>query len=199
MDIYDIRLTFDISLKKLRHMEKAGVLRVGKSQIPRHLQKVRSDIHKGKLSARSIALVYRYPNEIEKMMVLSARHRLLIEQHIQKAELPKIVPSPVESRPGISTIICGAATEGGIWLERFTEMLKLHIPEKSVEHAYIAVRIYLMCQNQYEINGASEYLNRAILKAKDSPVMEGWWHREKTGGPRGYRTIYHRPPIYFDL
>ena len=128
MDIYDINLEFGISLKKLRRMEKAGVLRVGKSKLPRHWQAVRNDIRKGKLSARSIALAYRYPRELEKVTEISGRQRTMINEHILAAALPLVVPAPVESVPTITAIICGAATEGGKYLERFIQIAKSEIP-----------------------------------------------------------------------
>ncbi len=199
MDIHDINLEFGISLRKLRRMEKAGVLRVGKSKLPRHWQAVRNDIQKGKLSSRSIALAYRYPNMVESITDLSRRQRTMIKEHILAAALPIVVPSPVESVPSITGIICGAATEGEKYLERFIQILKTQIPEQEVGYHYVAVRILLMCKNEYGLDGAYEYLRRALLKAKDSAEMAGWWHREKTGEGSEHRTIYHRPKIAFDL
>ncbi len=199
MDIYDINQQFDITLRKLRRMEKAGVLRTGKSQIPHHWQMVRSDIRKGKLSARSIVLAYRYPSELEKIMEISSGHRRVIQEHVLKAEMPDRFPPPIESGPGISTIVLGAATDGGVWMSRFMPILKQHIPGRPVEYLYVAVRILLMCKNEWDIAGAAKYLCRALLKARDDPEMEGWWHREKTTVPNSYRTIYHRPDTAFDL
>jgi hypothetical protein len=199
MDIYDINQKFDISLRKLRRMEKAGVLRTGKSQVPHHWQMVRSDIRKGKMSARSVALAYRYPDELARIFEMNRSQRHIIEQHIQQANLPSVVPSPVESTPAISTIICGAVTHDAYWMERFIGLLKLHVPAKSVEHLYIAVRILLMCQSANEIVGASAYLTRAMLKARDCPTLDGWWHREATGEQKGYHIVYHKPAIDFDL
>lgn len=61
MDVHEIADRYNISLKKLRRMYKDGILKVGKSATPRHWQMVVSDIRKGKMSARSIALAYRWP------------------------------------------------------------------------------------------------------------------------------------------
>lgn len=67
MDIHDLNHRYGISMKKLRLMEQAGVLRVGKSQLPPYWQMVRSDLRQGKMSARSVALAYLYPDELEKI------------------------------------------------------------------------------------------------------------------------------------
>lgn len=199
MDIHDINLEFNISLKKLRRMEKAGVLRIGKSKLPPHWQAVRKDIRKGKLSARSIALACRYPNMVGSIMDLTRRQRSLISEQIAAAELPPIISPPEESIPSTLAIVCGAATEGGWLLMRFIQMLQALIPDKEVGHHYVAVRILLMCKNEYGIDGAYEYLLRALMNAKDRPEMAVWWHREKTGEGSKHRTIYHRPKIAFDL
>lgn len=199
MDIHDINFEFDISYRKLRRMEKAGVLRVGKSKLARHWQAVRKDIQKGKLSSRSIALAYRYPNTVESITDLTRRQRSLISEQIAAAELPPIISPPVESIPSISGIVCGAATEEGDLLMRFIRILQAHIPDKEVGHHYVAVRILLMCKNEYGIDGAYEYLRRALLNAKDRPEMAGWWHPEKNGDGSDHRTIYHRPKSAFDL
>ena len=199
MDIYDIHLEFGISLRKLRRMEKAGVFRVGKSQLPKHWQMVRSDIRKGKLSARSIALAYRFPKFVPAITELSSRQRAMIAEHLAAADLPHNIPAPDESIHSMGGLICGAATEGGHHLDQFIRILQSVIPDKEVGHHHVAVRILLMCANEYDIDGAYAYLHRALLKAKDRPEMAGWWHRLKTGERREHRTIYHRPKADFDL
>ena len=199
MDINDLNLKFGISLRKLRSMEKAGVLRIGKSQLPKHWQMLRSDIKKGKMSARSIALAYRYPTELDKVTEISSRQRAMVKLQIQAAGLPMAVPSPVDRVPSINAIICGAATEWGDYLERFIQILKTQIPELDVGYYYVAVRILLMCKNEYGIDSAYQYLCRALSKAKDKPEMAGWWHRENTSEEGVHRTIYHRPKPTFDL
>ncbi len=198
MDIHDISLAFDLSPKKLRRMETAGVLRVGKSRLARHWQMVRSDIKKGKLSSRSIALAYRYPRVVESIIDLSHRQRAMMAEHFAAADLPKDVPAPVESIPSIGGIACSAA-EGGQYLDRFILMVQALIPDNEVGHHYIAVRILLMCRNEYDIDGAYKHLRRALTKAKDKTEMTDWWRSEKTGGTSGTRTIYHRPKADFDL
>ncbi len=199
MDIYDIHLEFSISLKKLRRMEKAGVMRVGKSQLAKHWQMVRSDIKKGKLSARSIALIYRFPKVVESIIDLSHRQRAMIAEHLAAADLPNNVPAPDESISSIAGLVCGAATEGGHYLDRFILMAQALIPDREVGHRYVAVRIFLMCKNEYDIDGAYKYLHRALMKAKDRPEMAGWWRSEKAGEKLERRTIYHRPKAAFDL
>lgn len=199
MDIHDINLEFGISLRKLRRMEKAGALRVGKSQLAKHWQMVRSDIRKGKLSARSIALAYRFPKFVPSITDLSIRQQAVIEEHFVAADLPNDVPEPIESTPTIGSIIHLATISGGHFLDRFVRIVQSVVPETEVGHHYIAVRILLMCKNEYDIDYAYKYLRRALLKAKDRPEMAGWWRSEKTGERGERRTIYRRPEPVFDL
>ncbi|MDZ4314743.1 MAG: hypothetical protein U0989_08265 [Azonexus sp.] len=199
MDIHDIYLKYDISKQKLRRMEKGGVLRVGKSELPKHWQMVRTDIRKGKLSARSIALAYRLPKFVDSIIDLSSSQRSMIGKHFVAANLPENIPAPDEDISSMAGLICGAATEGGHYLDRFIRLVQALIPNKEVGYDYVAVRILLMAKNEYDIDGAFHYLRRALLKAKDKPEMAGWWRSEKTGGASGTRTIYHRPKVDFDL
>lgn len=199
MDIHDLSQKYGITKRKLRRMEKDGVLRVGKSQLPKHWQMVRSDIRKGKLTARSIALGYRFPKVVSSIIDLSNRQRAMIEEHFAAAELPHDVPQPVESNLSMAGLVCGAATVGGHYLDRFIQVVQALIPAKEVGYSYVAVRILLMCRNEYDIDGADEYLRRALSKAKDRPEMAGWWRSEKAKGASAHRTIYHRPKLEFDL
>lgn len=199
MDIYDINHHYGISLKKLRRMDKNRLLRIGKSELPKYWQKVRSDLHKSKLSARSIALAYQYPRDLEKMISLSRRHRNLIDDYIRKAELPKMIPPPVEPAIRVSIVVCAAVSEGGIWLDRFIAILQSHIPEKAVGYHYVAVRILLMCENPHNIDLTFEFLRQAILKARDQPSMAGWWSQQATQNEGEYPTIFHRPTATYDL
>lgn len=199
MDIHDINLEFGISLKKLRRMEKAGVLRVGKSQLAKHWQMVRSDIRKGKLSARSIALAYQFPKFVPSITDLSKRQRAVIGEHFAAADLPHNIPAHDESISSMGGLICGAATEGGHYLNRFIRLVQSIIPAKEVGYDYVAVRILLMAKNEYDIAGAHYWLRRALSKAKDRPEMAGWWRSENTGKRDERRTIYRRPETVFDL
>lgn len=199
MDIYDMKLEFHISLKKLRRMEKAGVLRVGKSKMPKHWQMVRSDIKKGKMSARSIALAYRYPRELDKVMEMSSRQREVVRNHFLKADLPAVAPRAYDGDLMVGVITAGASGNEEPYLNKFICQMHEIIPERPVDHNYVAVRILLAAPNEVDICNTSYFLRRALLNAKDSPTMKGWWHREPTGSRKGYRTIYHRPSFDFDL
>lgn len=199
MDIHDLHEKYDISKPKLRRMEKDGVLRVGKSALPKHWQMVRTDIRKGKLSARSIALVYRFRKFVDSIIELSSRQRSMIDKHFVAAQLPHNIPVPDESISSLAGLICGAATEGGQYMDRFIRLVQALIPEKEVGYDYVAVRVLLMGKNEYDIDGANDYLRRALDKAKVRPEMVGWWRSEKTDERSGRRTFYHRPTVLFDL
>jgi hypothetical protein len=84
-------------------------------------------------------------------------------------------------------------------MDQFIRVLQSVIPDKEVGHHYIAVRILLMDRNEYDLDIAFHYLNRAMLKAKDRPEMAGWWRSEKIGERSERRTIYHRPKPVYDL
>lgn len=199
MDIHDFNHRYRISMRKLRRMDKDRVLRKGKSLLPPYWQMVRNDIHKGKLSARSIVLAYRFPNELEKIGEISRKQRSMIADCILKADLPKTPPPPASDGNMICLIVFCAATGEDGYLEKFIEILKPHIPEKSVDYYYLALRILLMCETQWQIDDASKNLRLALLKARADPAMQGWWHKEESVDSADYSIVYHRPEEPFDL
>lgn len=199
MDIYDFSHRYNISVKKARRIDADGRLRLGKSALRPYWQKVRSDIRKGIMSARSIALAYRYPEEVEKIMELSSAQRKVIAAHFRKAELPQIVPAPVDLGFQVSTLVWGAATGEPGLPERFIEILKSHIPETPVDYYYVAVRILLMCKDDFGIDYADKDLRRALKNAKGHPAMNGWWHLGISDDGGKQPTIYQRPKVPYDL
>lgn len=197
MDVYDIRNRFDISMKKLRRMEREGFLRVGKSSIPKYWQLVRTDIRKGKMSARSTALAYRYPDKLESFMALTSADRRLIERHIRETEIPPNFP-PVVSNPKISTIIYAADIREEPYFRRFISMLQGIIPNRPVGYQFVAVRLLLMCETDFQIDLAAKSLQRALMNAREDPTMLEWAHREPTGDGK-FRMVFHRPNQTYDL
>lgn len=197
MDVYDLRNRYDISVKKLRRMERDGVLRTGKSLAPKYWQTTRTDIRKGKMCARSIALAYRYPDKLESFMLLTAADRRVIERHILSAEIPPFFP-PVASTPSIPTIIWGADTKEEGFVGRFVSILQSIIPDRPVGYLFVAVRMLLMCEKDFQIDMAAKSIQRALLNARDDPAMQGWSYREPTGQGK-FRTIFKRPTSFFDL
>lgn len=123
----------------------------------------------------------------------------MIAAHLLEADLPQTKPLPIEFEGHISTIVCGAATNGGSWLGRFISILKSQIAEKPVGYLYVAVRILLMCENQWSVKNAAEFLPRAFAKARDDPAMEGWWHKQALEKPKKFSIIFHRPQEPLDL
>ena len=191
MDIHGCRAKYKISLKKLREMEKDGVLNVEKTETPDFWLQTVADIRKGRMSARSVALVYRWPEKIEALMSLTPSDRKVIEDHFRLVSLPSNDP-PLSNMAGPTY---GAAAKYPPLLKIFIERVQTIIPERDVTYRYLAVRLLLTCENESEISSVSDSIIRAFSNAKGDPGMKGWWHPEP-GPYRRNLTAYHRPRRY---
>jgi len=194
MDIDECNRRFGIKLDKLRRMDRAGVLKLDPPKTPEYWRRAVSEIRKGKMTARSIALVFRYRERLEKFAHLTTSDRRVISQHFTAVEFP---PGELEL-PSMTTAVYGAAEKHAVLTERLIEALHKIIPQHHVGYEYVAVRLMLTCQADHEINLMAERMSQALSKAKEDPTMQGWWHMESA--PYGKRrTIYHRPESLFDL
>lgn len=194
MDIYECNQRYGISLKKLRRMEHDGALKLDKPKTPEYWRRVLSDIRKGKMSARSIALAYRYPEKLHTLASLTNFDRTVLDKHFRMADLPTEMPQLSD----LSTVMVGVAEKNAIYTERFLMALTAIIPDRHVGYEFVAVRLLLTCENDHVIDLASKWVARALTNAMDLPRMKAWWHREQIAKGK-YRRIYHRPKLAFDL
>lgn len=196
MDIHEIADCYGISLRKLRRMHKDGHLKVGKSATPKYWQMVVSDIRKGKMSARSIALAYRSPKRLEELARLTPRDRRILREHFELARLP-FSNLDLDDNSYIAPV--GAADNEPRYLSDFIEALKKIIPDEDVCYEFIAVRWLLTkCDFDVTIANISDTLPKALFFAREDPSFSGWWRKEPHLYGK-YRVIYHRPPVQYDL
>ena len=174
MNILECNARFDISLRKLRLMLKAGVLNV--TATPDYWQRVRSDMRKGKMSARSVALAFAFRDKFEATTDLTSFDRKVLSQHFASAGLP---PTDLP-KSYLFTAVTGAGLNETKWLN------------------ILAVRILLTCQTDYQMNLMSNYLVRAFTNARNHPDMRGWWSKQLIA-PGKHRIIYARPNLKYDL
>lgn len=192
MDIYQFHEHYRISLKKSRLMQRDGVLKVEDDKTEKYWRQVIADIKKGKMSARSIALAYRYPGKLNRIAKLTLRDRRVISSHFVSVEFPA---------EDIELDMMFAATIGAIEKEQhsMTQLIgaiKKVIPDHDVSYYYVAVRILLFaCQTDFQINLMAEDLARSFASVRDEDSMRGWWHTVP-GRYDQEATIYHRPKDY---
>lgn len=192
MDIYECRDRFGITLRKLRKMEKAGVLKIEKDKTPEYWRKVISDIQKGKMSARSIALALKFPEKLARLRNLTRVNRGTIQSHFSNLGLPDDNLGYFDIR---SPDPCGTVEKIPAYRDRFIEALQKIVPDYDVPYEYIAVRMLLTCEFDFHISGMSDYMTRAFSAVRDEPSMIGWWHKEPGKYGKNH-IIYHRPRSY---
>lgn len=192
MDIYQCNERYGISLKKLRLMRSEGILKLEGDKTPTYWRQVIYDIKKGKMSARSIALAYRFPGYLDKITKPTLRDRHIISSHFLDVEFP---PDDIKLTMRFSAPI-GAIDKHPMLLEEFIRTVQEVIPDHDVSYYYVATRIILFsCETDFQINLMSEGLARAFASARDEEAMRGWWHTE----PGKYDQdpiVYHRPRQY---
>lgn len=191
MDIHECHDRYGITLKKLRRMQRDGILKIEKDKTPEYWRRVISDIAKGKMSARSIALAFRFPEKLDRISSLTRTQRLIIESHFKSVELPDF-DRALRVR---STITVGMVEKHPMLSAEFIGTVQRIIPSRYVSYYYVAVRLYLACETDFHIDLMSKYMTRAFSSARDEPAMQGWWHREP-GPYEKKHVIYHRPRHY---
>jgi hypothetical protein len=193
MDITDLHNRYDISVRKLKRMASDGVLRLGKSSASLSWQRLRSDVKKGNMSARSVALAYRFPDKLNAYLDPTHADLRVISAHFALAELPA---DNLDLKPMFGLV--KSATESEQILSLFITFLKRTIPTHDVTYLYVAVRMMLSCETEPEIEQVDKYIRKALAVALVHPRMLGWSHRE-AGRYGKHRIIYHRPPKQYDL
>jgi hypothetical protein len=191
MDIYECRNRYRISLKKLRIMQRDRVLNVSRDKTPRYWLQAISDIQKGKLSARSIALGFRFPEKLENLHYLTGENRRVLKAHFRSVELPG---NELDSSLSLAAPI-GAVEKHPLLMSQFIEAVQKLIPPHDVDYYYLAVRILITCEFDFQISDIAEWMTRAFSSIRDEPAMKGWWHTEACAYGKN-RTLYHRPRHY---
>ncbi len=194
MDIYECHDRYRITLKKLSRMAHDGVLQIDGPKLPEFWRRVLLDIRKGKMTARSIALAYRFPEKLEKLAWLTPSDRRVIDKHFQLAE----IPAELLNLPRLTTAVLGTAEKQAKYTEQLIEALRQIIPARHVTYEYVAVRLMLTCETDYQIHLMSINVAKALFRIRDLSNMKDWWHRQ-SDTPRKYRIIYHRPEARYDL
>lgn len=193
MDIYECHDRYRISLKKLRLMHRHGVLNVEKEKTPEHWLRAISDLQKGKMSARSIALAVRFPEKLAKFHYLTRANRRVLQDHLKSVGFPD---QHTEAKMRFSAPL-GAVEKHPLLMSDFIAVVKQLIPAHDVDYYYLAVRVLLICETDFQMNMMSENLTRAFSSIRDEHAMQGWWHTE--AAPYGKNRVIYHPPRSYDL
>ena len=189
-DIYEISDKYNLSIRKLRKMEKAGILRTTESENP-ELSKILYNLRKGnKLNAIQCAALIDDTNLIFDL----GKYDLAIRQ-----QLGELGSASSEAAPShIVMKIDMAAKDHPEQVEELEAWMKDAIPTgREVSHHYLAVRILLGAKASMRPYIA-KWIPRAFLNVRNKDSFSNWYSLRKTRFSRN-ATFYFRPKSGYDL
>jgi hypothetical protein len=172
-------------------MRRDGVLKVEQDKTRKYWIQAAADVRKGKLSARSAALIFRFPDKLERIHHVTWKNRRFIDAHFRSIGLPG---NELDEMIGHAAPV-GAVEKHALYLAKFIEAVQKLIPAHDVDYHYLAVRILIAYETDFQMDLAAEYMTRAFSSIRDEPAMRGWWHLEPDKYDK-HRTVYHRPRQY---
>ena len=181
MNIFEAAEKYKLSLKKLRAMDKDGLLRLDESTSAS--DPIRATLIKGNpLPVAQLVLL------IEEPGLLLDLGKYASEAERQLAALGKplneIAPKPV------AAAVTEAAKNEPEAVVLLVEWLRQIIPERAVGHAYLATRLLLGIPpaiRKYE----APRIGRALLNCRNNPALAGWWSVGHRGASQN-STIYRK-------
>lgn len=192
MTLLEMNTRYRISMRKLRWMNKEGVLKC--ENAPDYWQRAVQNVRDGKLSVRSIALAYKFPDHLEALMTLTPSNRKTLRQHFKAVELPT-ENLPKES---VAIPVCGAANGDARYMAILISQVQALILDRPVTYAYLGTRLLLSCDTAHQINLMYDELAGAFTNLRKEPLMNGWWRKEPDG-KGDYLIVYQRPATALDL
>jgi len=165
MNIFEVAEKHKLSLKKLRAMDKDGLLRLDESASA--ADPIRATLIKG--NPLPVAQLVQL---IEEPALLLDLGKYAKEAETQVAALGKpaneVAPKPV------AAAVTDAAKNDPEAVALLVAWLKETIPARPVGHAYIATRLLLGIPasiRKYE----APRIGRALLNCRNHPTFAGWW------------------------
>lgn len=180
MNIFEVSEKFKISLKKLRAMDKAGILRLDESASA--ADPIRATLIKG--NPLPVAQLVQLIEEPALLLDLgnyaeTARSQVAALGKPEREPAPKIVAAAVTD----------AAKNDPEAIATLVAWLKETIPGRPVGHAYLATRLLLgIPASIRKFEGPR--IGRALLNCRNHPALAGWW-TVKPGASQN-STVYQK-------
>ncbi|MBX9897674.1 MAG: hypothetical protein K2Y17_07200 [Qipengyuania sp.] len=188
MNIYEFAQKYDISVKKVRKMHKAGVLLIDDTEHPL-ADEMRACLSKGQpLSTIHLLALIENPRLAWQL----GRYAKKAQAQVDALGDPTTGAAPREIGAKIYSGICRDEDSIGSLIAWLKEI----IPTKAVGHQYVAVRLALGIPIQIRAAGA-RCIPAVLLHSRKHPEFAAWWRIEKVGWRN--RTFYCRPEKLFDL
>ena len=181
MNIYEVAERFKISLKKLRAMDKAGLLRLDESASA-------SDPIRATLIKGNPLPVAQLVQLIEEPALLLDLGKYATAAEAQVAALGIKTEHAAAPKP-VAAAVTDAAKNDPEAVAILVAWLKETIPARPVGHAYLASRLLLGIPpaiRKFE----GPRIGRALLNCRNHPSFAGWW-TVKPGASQN-STVYQK-------
>lgn len=182
MNIFEISEKSKISVKKLRVLDKLGVLRHDASAT--ELDGMRNTFREGnQLNVAQLVYLVENPAGLLELGRYAEKARAQMESIRDVAGQVKAAP------PEISAQILEAFEKEPKAIAAIVEWCKSILPAEPVGHSYIAVRLLLGVPENVRRFDIPR-LQRVMMNCRDHPNFAGWWRREKLVSRN--RTVYQK-------
>ncbi len=180
MNIFECAEKYRISLKKLRLMERDGILRLDQSASA--TDPIRACLTKG--NPLPVSMLVQLVEEPSLLLELG-RHTRAAESQVSALGKPQKEPAIKAAAAAVSD----AAKNDPEAVAVLCDWLRSIIPARPVGHSYIAARLLLGIPpaiRKFE----GPRIGRALLNCRNSPGLAGWW-TVKPGASQN-STVYQK-------
>lgn len=182
MNIFEVSEKFKISLKKLRAMDKAGLLRLDDSASAS--DPIRATLLNGDpLAAWQLVQLVEEPALILELGKYSAAAQSQVDALGRPERQPATKPA--------AAAVTDAAKNDPEAVAVLCDWLKSVIPARPVGHAYLATRLLLGIPPALRKSEAPR-IGRALLNCRNSPALAGWWETKPIPGSSQNSTVYRK-------
>lgn len=180
MNIFDAAERYKISLKKLRAMDKDGLLRLDESA--KASDPIRATLVKG--NALPVAQLVQLIEEPALLLDLG-KYASAAKGQVDALGHPEREPAP---KPAAAAVTDAAKNDPEA-VALLVDWLKSVIPACPVGHAYLATRLLLGIPAGLRKSEAPR-IGRALLNCRNHPALAGWW-KVKPGVSQN-STVYQK-------
>lgn len=180
MNIFEVSEKHKISLKKLRALDKDGILRLDESASA-------SDPIRATLQNGDPLPVWQLVQLVEEpaLILELGKYSAAAQSQVDALGHPERQPAPKSAAAAVTD----AAKNDPDAVALLVDWLKSVIPTRPVGHAYLATRLLLGIPpaiRKFE----GPRIGRALLNCRNNPAMAGWWS-VKPGASQN-STIYRK-------
>lgn len=165
MNIFEVAEQFKISLKKLRAMDKVGLLRLDESASAS--DPIRSTLMNGDpLPAWMLVQLIDEPG----LLLELGKYTGAAQTQVAALGKPDREPAPKQ----VAAAVFDAAKNDPEAVALMCDWLRAIIPARPVGHPYIAARLLLGVHTSLRKQIAPR-IGRALLNCRNTPALAGWW------------------------